>query len=295
MSDFKDRYLTTKQLAELLHVKERKIYELASSGEIPCTRALGKLLFERVAIDAWLAGHGAEGSRGRIVEPPNVFLGSHDPLLEWCLRESNSGLATFFDGSQDGLERFAKGEGVATGLHIYCPGEEEWNLPLVNKRFADDPVVLMEWAWRERGLIVAPGNSHKLRSIKDLAGFRVVPRQEPAGSQILLGHYLKENGIDSAALKLSKPARTEVDAALAVLEGQVDAAFGLKSVAQQYRLDFVPVVRERFDLLFWRREWFEEPLQALLNFFRTGEFAEKTAGMAGYDFSGLGRILFNGR
>lgn len=295
MTDYKDKYLTTKQLAELLHVRERKIYELASSGEIPCTRALGKLLFERTAIDAWLAGHGTEGTRGRILEPPHVLLGSHDPLLEWCLRESGSGLATFLDGSRDGLDRFAKGEGVAAGMHIYCPDEEDWNVPLVRERLADEPAVLVEWAWRGRGLIVPPGNPNKIKKIKDLSGLRVVPRQEHAGSQILLEHYLDKAGLDAASLQLGKPARTELDAALAVLEDNVDVAFGLKSVAHQCRLDFIPITRERFDLLVWRREWFDEPMQQLTSFFRSEAFAARVADLQGYDFSGLGTVHFNGK
>ena len=48
-------YLTTRELADLLRIKERKVYDLAASGEIPCTRATGKLLFEREAINNWLS------------------------------------------------------------------------------------------------------------------------------------------------------------------------------------------------------------------------------------------------
>ena len=151
-------YLTTKELAELLRLKERKIYELAAKGEVPCTRATGKLLFPRRAVNAWMAGH----STGPGIEPederPAVFLGSHDPLLEWALRESACGCATFFDGSLDGLDRFARGEGVATALHLYSGQTREWNLPHVISRFANQPVVLIELGWRERGLIVAPDN-----------------------------------------------------------------------------------------------------------------------------------------
>ena len=54
MSDEEQEFLTAKELAALLRVKERKVYELASNNEIPCTRALGKLLFQRDAIDRWL-------------------------------------------------------------------------------------------------------------------------------------------------------------------------------------------------------------------------------------------------
>ncbi|MHA1164583.1 MAG: substrate-binding domain-containing protein, partial [Alphaproteobacteria bacterium] len=90
-------------------------------------------------------------------------------------------------------------------------------------------------------------------------------------------------------------ARTETDAALAVLEGQDDAAFGLKSVAKQYRLEFIPVIRERFDLLVWRSEWFEEPFQKFMGFCRNDAFADKVNSMDGYDASQLGRVHFNGK
>ena len=112
-------YLTTKELAELLRIKERKVYDLAASGQVPVSRAMGKLLFPRAAITQWIAAN----ATGLAVAPEpstrqNVFLGSHDPLLEWALRESRAGLATFFDGSLDRIERFAASEGIATGLHV---------------------------------------------------------------------------------------------------------------------------------------------------------------------------------
>lgn len=294
MADLSAEYLTTKELADLLRIKERKVYDLAASGDIPCTRALGKLLFQRTAIDAWLARHGS-GDTGLPATIPGVFLGSHDPLLDWSLRESNSGLATFFDGSLDGLERFGRAEGIATGLHIYDKGKDAWNVPAVQIRFAGRPVVMVEWAWRTRGLIVEPGNPKKIRRIEDLKGFRVVPRQPQAGSQVLLECQLEEAGLDDDSVTLTHASRTETDAALAVLEGEGDAAFGLLSVAKQLRLDFVPILKERFDLLVWRSEWFEEPFQKLLALVRSEEFAEKAANLEGYDVSGLGRVHYNGK
>jgi putative molybdopterin biosynthesis protein len=294
MADLAGEYLTTKELADLLRIKERKVYDLAAAGDIPCTRALGKLLFQRSAINAWLARHGSDDA-GIPTVFPSVFLGSHDPLLEWALRESGSGLATFFDGSLDGLERFERAEGIATGLHIFDGNSGEWNVPGVAERFAGKPVVLVEWAARERGLIVAPGNPKKISTVADLKGKTAVPRQAQAGSQLLLDHLLKEAGLDETSVTFTRAARTETDAALAVQEGQADAAFGLQSVAQQYRLEFIPVIVERFDLLVWRSEWFEEPFQTFMGFCRTGDFAEKVSSMNGYDASHLGRVHFNGK
>ncbi len=151
MTELNIEYLTTKELAELLRIKERKVYELAASGEVPCSRATGKLLFPRHAIDAWVAQKSSGLTSDIPLHRPNVFLGSHDPLLEWALRESRCGLATYFDGSLDGLERFANSEGIATGLHVYVPETTDWNRPVIKTCFAHQAVVLIGFGWRERG------------------------------------------------------------------------------------------------------------------------------------------------
>lgn len=294
MTGLSIEYLTTKELAELLRIKERKVYELAAAGEIPCSRAMGKLLFPRHAVNAWLAEKSSGFMPATAVQRPNVFLGSHDPLLEWALRDSRAGLATFFDSSLDGLERFARGEGVATGLHVFVPDADAWNVPLVRARFAREPVVLVEWAWRDRGLIIAPNETGQITGIDDLRGRRVVPRQSEAGSQRLLEHLLERAGLAPGAIEFTATARTETDAALAVLDGKADAAFGLFALARQCRLGFIPVIRERFDLLLDRRSWFEDPMQTLTHFCRSNPFLAKARELGGYDVSGLGRVHFNG-
>ncbi len=294
MTELNIEYLTTKELAELLRIKERKIYELAASGEVPCSRATGKLLFPRHAIDAWVAQKSSGIASDVPLQRPNVFLGSHDPLLEWALRESRCGLATYFDGSLDGLERFANGKGIATGLHVYAPETADWNRPMIRTRFAHEPVVLIEFGWRERGLIVSPKNNTRIKDLKSLCGQRVVPRQTEAGSQALLEHLLKQEGITNTELEVTTTARTENDAAIAVLEGKADAAFGLLGLARQYRLGFVPIMRERFDLLVDRRSWFERPLQKFTEFCRSKAFITKAEELQGYDVSGLGQVHFNG-
>ena len=87
-------YLTTKEVAALLRVRERKVYDLAAAGGIPHRRITGKLLFPRAEILAWIEGGGDTASPER----PEVLTGSHDPLLDWAVRESGSGLATLWNG-----------------------------------------------------------------------------------------------------------------------------------------------------------------------------------------------------
>ena len=305
-------YMTTKELADFLRIKQRKVYDLASSGRIPCSRAMGKLLFPRAEIEAWVAGGmGEVNSTGPGIaaqpprpakERPGVFLGSHDPLLDWALRQSRCGLATFFDGSHDGLDRFADHEGVATGLHLFdrdaaATNDDEnahWNIAAVAERCASQPCVLVEFAWRERGLIMAPEKADRIGSAGDLRGKLIVPRQPEAGSQTLLEFLLQREGLADGDYVLTEPARTETDAAEIIADGLGEVALGLRAAAQQFKLVFKPVMRERFDLLVDRRAWFEPPMQTFLAFCRSPAFLAKADAMGGYDVSGLGTVHFNG-
>jgi excisionase family DNA binding protein len=286
-------FLTTREVASLLRVKERKVYDLAAAGEIPCRRVTGKLLFPRAEIESWISG-GASAPVGA-ARAPDVVSGSHDPLLDWALRESGSGLASFFDGSLDGLDRLAANEAIACGMHVYEPETGDWNRSHVIERIGDAPVVLIEWAKRSRGLILTPSLDGQVTGIADLKGRRVALRQPKAGGQILFDHLLAEAGLTRADIKpVATPARTEADAAAAVACGQADVALGLEAMARQFRLGFVALVTERYDLAIERRAFFGPRWQIFTAFCRTPAFAAKAAELGGYDLSGHGDIHWNG-
>ena len=286
-------FLTTREVAALLRVKQRKVYDLAAAGQIPCRRVTGKLLFPKAEIEAWLSGGRAVAVK--TARAPDVVSGSHDPLLDWALRESGSGLASFFDGSLDGLDRLAAGEAIACGMHVFEPETGDWNRSHVNARLPDALVVLIEWAKRNRGLILAPTLEGQITGIAGLKGRRVALRQPKAGGQILFDHLLAEAGLTRADIEpVPDPARTEADAAAAVASGQADAAPGLEAMARQFRLGFLPLVTERYDIAIERRAYFEPRWQTLTAFCRTAAFAAKAADLGGYDLAEHGRVHWSG-
>ncbi len=293
MLSMSQEFLTTRELAELLRIKERKVYDLAASGEVPCSKAMGKLLFPRAAINAWIAQHSSGAQASARVELPNVFLGSHDPLLDWALRESGCGIATYFDGSADGLTRFVNCEGLATGLHLYDGDENHWNVSAVQSAIEGRSVVLVAWARRQRGLIINSRMDGKIRKLEDLTGRRVSPRQNQSGAQRLLIQLLQQAQVDELSIEFSAPVRSEADAALQVLEDRADASFGLQALAVQYGLSFVPIVEESFDLLVERRYWFEPAWQRFVNFCRTDQFADRAMQLVGYRVDELGTVRYN--
>jgi excisionase family DNA binding protein len=271
-------FLTTREVADLLRVKERKVYDMAAAGEIPHRRLTGKLLFPRSEILAWAEGP----SSGR----PAVIAGSHDPLLDWAVRESGCGLATLFDGSMDGLARYRRHEAALAGMHI--PDGDDWNIPTLEGAGLHD-AVLIAWAVRSQGLIVRPDET--ARSVADLRGRRVAMRQEGAGGRALFDLLAAKEELSPEDFgPPANPARTETEAAAAIASGDADAALGLEAMARQFGLAFVPLVTERFDVLIDRRAYFTDPVQTLLAFTATPAFLTKASALGGYSIENLGAV-----
>ena len=277
-------YLTTKEVADLLRVKERKVYDLAAAGEIPHRRITGKLLFPAAEITAWIEGD-------RPAERPAIVAGSHDPLLDWAVRESGCGLATLFDGSFSGLDRFTQNQAALCGIHI--PEAEGWNIATLETRELSD-CVLIAWAKRTQGLIVAPGQEKHLHGLADIGGRRLVLRQPGAGARELFDQLSKDIDLSDVQI-LDRPARTETDAAQAIAAGDADVALGLRAAAAQFRLGFVPLIDEQFDLLIDRRAYFTPPVQTLMEFAQTSSLVQKAESLGGYDIGGLGQVRWLSR
>jgi len=145
--------LTVLELADLLRPKERKIYDLASSGKVPCSNATGKLLLPAAEIRAWIEQAQSPGGTVMSVASssarPEIVLGSHDPLLDWAIRQSRCGLATYYDESLDGIERFVSGKCMAAGRYIHDAASGEWNVPAVSKTATAQNAALIYFAkWR---------------------------------------------------------------------------------------------------------------------------------------------------
>ena len=284
-------YLTTRELADLLRIGERKVYDLAANGEVPHVRAVGKLLFPRAEVTAWLnASHAGPD----VADPPlpPILAGSHDPLLDWALRESGSGLASFYDGSFDGLSRLSARTAQAAGLHIR--EDDGWNRAALRGVMGEAPVVLVEIARRKRGLLLAPGVTD-IAGFADLKGRRVVLRQDSAASQRQFMDQLAAAGLAQTDIRaLPNRARTEEELAITLHDAKAEAGFGLGALSGLFGLRFVPLLEERFDLAVWRRAWFEPPLQKLIRFLASPACAARAKELGGYDLTGLGQIHHNG-
>jgi len=291
--------MTVTEVADYLRVRERTVYELVRTHRIPNCKLSGKLLFPKPLIELWVA-QSAEYPHAatHFATPPPVIAGSHDPLLEWAARESKCELAILVDGSTSGLQRLLASQAVACGLHLLDPLTGNYDAAVVARSLPGLDFVVIEWARRQQGLIVAPGNPAKINSVCDLgrSGIQVATRQEGSGSALLLSKLLADAGLKLEDLNVpGEPVSSETDIAIVVRDGKAHTGLAIEAVARDKGLDFVPLQWERFDLVVRRVEYFEPQLQKLFRFARTKTFRDRAASFGGYDITNSGAIVFNSR
>jgi putative molybdopterin biosynthesis protein len=286
--------LITEEAATYLRLSERKLYELVANGAIPCSKVTGRWLFPKAALDRWVsAGLLTMAPLARPAAP--IVGGSHDPLLEWALRESGSGLATLPEGSEAGLRRLAHGEVMAAAIHLHrTDGDDDGaNAEAAASAPGLHDVVVIAFARREQGLLVPPGNPLKLTGVGDVATTRarMALRPNGAGAQLLLLALLAQAGLPFEALNgVKPPCPTGPDIAQAVRHARADCGIATRAVALAAGLDFVPLTWERFDLALRQRDYFLPGLQRLFDFLRTAAFRERAAELKGYDVAETGQV-----
>ena len=89
--------------------------------------------------------------------------------------------------------------------------------------------------------------------------------------------------------------RSETDLAMAIADGRADVGLGIAAAARQFKLDFAPLIEERFDLLVWRKAYFDPPFQKLVALCLSEAFRDKAKALGGYDVSGFGRFALTAK
>jgi putative molybdopterin biosynthesis protein len=288
---------TTAEAAAYLRLKERKIYEMVAEGTVPCTKVTGRWLFPKAELDHWLASSISRPAGTARPDPAPIISGSHDPLFEWALRESGSGLATLALGSEAGFSRFASGETMAAAIHLHALDnlEADANVETLRSHNELRDAVMVAFCRREQGYLVTSGNPLKLGSIDDIRKkrARIAMRPKGAGAQLLLLALLHRSGIAVDQLASIAPiCPTGPDIAQAIRAGRADTGIATRAVASSAGLDFIPIVWEPFDLVMRQRDYFHSPLQSLLKFFHSPDFATRGRELGGYDLSAAGTVRF---
>lgn len=304
-----DEALTAEEVARLLKVSRGTVYSLKDKGELPSFLVGRKLRFTRRAVQDYIERSQPGRESPAKASPTAAFAPQQDSFvicgqdiildaLSNYMNQAGVPSLRSYVGSYDALTSLYKDEVQLASSHLWDGETDTYNVPFVRRLLPGVPAVVVNLTYRTQGLYVAKGNPLGLTAWDDLAkpGVRIVNREKGAGSRILLDEHLRMAGIDPQEIEgYSNEVQSHIAVASTVARGRADVAVGSEKIARQVDgIDFVPLQKERYDLVFKKKDIDTRPMRALMGILETGILREEFSSLGGYDTSDMGRIMWMG-
>jgi len=225
------------------------------------------------------------GSHDNILDLLASFLMRHDPAYR---------LASSHVGSMGGLAALADGSALFAGSHLFDLESGDYNFPFLDKYLSGVPLAVINLAVRQQGLILAKGNPKKIAGVGDLGrvGIRFVNRQRGAGTRILFDWSLTRAGITPERVTgYDFEEFTHMAVAVNVQSGAADCGMGIFAAAKALGLDFIPVARERYDLVIPEAYLDDPRVRAMLEIIADPAFTSRVNALGGYETSLSGKRM----
>ncbi len=230
-----------------------------------------------------------------------VCIGSHDNTLDVLTnflkrRFPSYSLSSAHVGSMGGLMAIKKSDAHVAGTHLLDEETGEYNIPFIQRLLKDVSLKVINLVYRQQGFIVRQGNPKNIKDINDLTREDIIfiNRQPGSGTRLLTDKCLREKGINPLNIKgYDKEEFTHMGVASAVASGAADSGMGILTAAIALGLEFIPVAKERYDLVV-RGEYFETPMiktfLQIITF--DNEFKDAVFSLGGYDVSDMGEVVY---
>lgn len=232
-----------------------------------------------------------------------IIIGSHDLILDILRNELQTNwpefrLASFHTGSMGGLLALKQDIAHLATSHLLDVESGEYNFPYLKRILSGHHLMVVNMAYRQQGFMVAKGNPKQILEIKDLVreDIRYINRQKGSGTRVLLDYLIQEADINPATIQgYNQEEFTHLMVASAVANNRVDTGLGIFSAARAFELDFIPLIKERYDLIIPEKYIGNRGIIKILEIMKTNHFKEQVAQLGGYDLSECGNILLDGK
>jgi len=267
---------------------------------------VGELTSLSATADGVIVGASADSKRVKVkllkdrdAVQRKVVVGGCDPAMflaaEFAGKHGRDKVVPCLMGSSLALDALKRGEIHLAGVHLAEQKSEAWNLPDLKPRLGDMDCLVVTFAHWEEGFIVRQGNPKKIRSAADLAkpAVRIVNREKGSGARRLLDKQLTQSGVKHSRVKgYSDEVPSHLDVASRIRTGLADTGIGVRAAASIAALDFVPLQRERYDLII-PKAYYEtlQGLRILLDTMVSKPFRSELDALGGYDTTEIGRIV----
>lgn len=308
-----NKSLSTEEVANILHVSKSTIYTLIKKGEIVSYKIGRKVRFTQEDVDAYIARsrHSQQVAApvqkvtvqssllyGDSAQKQPLIISGQDVILDILsnyLHQYGIQALRAYVGSFESLLSLYQGNVQAATCHLWDSDTDSYNLPYIRRLMPGVHAVAVNLTWRMQGFYVKKGNPKGITSWEDLTrpDVAILNRRSGTGSRILLDEHLFQMKVPSASVRgYEDEMSSHLTVAAAIAEGQADVGIGTGRVIKQFPdLDFVPVQRERYDLVVKKEMYHSPEIQAMLQILRSREYQNDIFSIADNDYTDLGKIV----
>ncbi|MFZ7104165.1 MAG: substrate-binding domain-containing protein [Peptococcaceae bacterium] len=301
---------TPQEVAKILRISKFTVYELIKRGELAAYRVGRKVRVDASDLEAYkrktkkIAGNEYQNNCPLEADffpvSEGLIISGQDVILDLLTRHMEKQMPNIFflrqyTGSIDGLIALYKGKANAVTAHLWDSDTDDYNIAYVRRILPGQKTVIINLVYRMEGFYVAVGNPKKILDWPDLlkSGVTFLNREKGAGARVLLDEKLKVLGIDADKIDgYEHEELSHLAIASAVAQGKVDVGLGIEKAAFQVKgVDFIPLQKERYDLVIRKEDLGKNHFKLLLATLRSADFRTEVDGMGGYDTSEMGKII----
>lgn len=220
-----------------------------------------------------------------------VIIGSHDLVID--LIGDTLPIVSAHVGSMGGIMSLIKNECHIAPIHLLDEETGEYNIPYIKKYFPGKKMALITGVGRTQGLIIAKSNPKKIKGIADVErkDISYANRQRGAGTRLLFDYELKKLGIGSEKVHgYEKEFNTHLAVGVAVENGIADVGMGIKSVAMNMGLDFIPIANESYAFLTTADRLEDERIKNFIEVLKSDTLIERIKSLGDYTVENIGEV-----
>jgi len=301
---------TPEEVAKILKLSRFTIYEFIKRGELTAYHIGRKLRIEGTDLDIFMKNaksisQPSSQSAHQITNTPvssqdGLIIYGQDAALDVLTRHLEKQMPHVrflrsYNGSMDGLIALYRGTANLVTTHLWDGDTGEYNTPYVRRLLPGQRAVIINLVSRQEGFYVAPGNPKNIRDWPDLlrSDIRFINRERGSGARVLLDEKFQKLNLDPRAIpNYCQEETSHLAIASLVARGEADVGIGIEKAAMQVQnVEFIPLQKERYDLVMLRHDLDKPHFQALLSILRSSAFRNEIAGMGGYDVSQMGDLM----
>jgi molybdate-binding protein/DNA-binding transcriptional regulator YhcF (GntR family) len=228
-----------------------------------------------------------------------VIVGSHDLALDMLINKlkiehPEIKVNINYAGSLGGLIALQEERANLAGIHLLDEETGEYNYPYLKHLLPGRVLAVVHLAYRIQGLMFLSNNPKKIHGFDDLvrSDVKFINRQKGSGTRVLLDFELRKRGIEPSKIKgYEYEVDTHLAVALSIAHGGADVGLGIQAAADASDLGFLPLTRERYDLIIPSENYRDESIRELLIIVTGVDFKKIVANIGGYDTSQTGSTV----